>query len=127
MNNIELSIVPSLNPDLLSRNRTNAKGKDLNRDFPTWRDLGKSLKALNKGRQPETKAMIRWTLTNPFISSLNLHDGTLVVNFPWDDDTAKPWTKSKLFRGRNESFSPDHKLFTLMSLTYAKNHRTMQR
>ena len=37
--------------------RYNEGGKDLNRDFPTWRDTSKSLNQNMKGRQPETKVL----------------------------------------------------------------------
>ena len=38
--------------------RLNNKKKDLNRDFPTWKDVGQSIERLLTGRQPETKVFL---------------------------------------------------------------------
>ena len=35
--------------------RYNEGNKDLNRNFPTWMDLGKNISELKKDREPETK------------------------------------------------------------------------
>ena len=63
VNNIELSIVPTMNPDMLGRTHENANGVDLNQDFPSWHDLGK----LKLGKQAEVKSMIIWIMENPQI------------------------------------------------------------
>ena len=49
-----------MNPDMLGRTRENANGVDLNRDFPSWQDLGKPLDELRLGKQAEVKSMINW-------------------------------------------------------------------
>lgn len=41
---------------------------------------------VSKGLQPETIAMMKWTLSNPFVLSVSLHTGSLVVGYPY----AKP-------------------------------------
>ena len=68
--------------------RTNENGKDLNRDFPTWDDFKLSKENLFNERQPETKAVMNWILDNPFVLSINFHDGALVANYPYDDSNA---------------------------------------
>ena len=68
--------------------RTNMNGKDLNRDFPTWDDFKLSKENLLNERQPETKAVMNWILDNPFVLSINFHDGALVANYPYDDSNA---------------------------------------
>ena len=64
VDNIELSIVPSMNPDNIGWQRENRNNVDLNRAFPTWEDLGKTSEQLKAGRQPEVKTMIEWITEN---------------------------------------------------------------
>ena len=63
--------------------RLNAQDKDLNRDFPDQfkpeDQLLKSVDDLTKGRAPETQALIRWILDNPFVLSASLHGGAAVA------------------------------------------------
>ena len=127
VNNIELSIVPTMNPDMIRRGRENANGVDLNRAFPSWKDLDKSVDELKLGKESEVKSMIDWIMTNPFVLSANLHDGAVVANYPWDEEDVQPWEKSKLFEEGDEDETPDHEMFKQLSLTYAENHKTMQR
>ena len=119
--------MPTLNPDMLGRTRENANGVDLNRDFPSWLDLGKTIDELKLGKQAEVKSMINWIMKNPFILSMNLHDGAVVANYPWDDEEVEPWTKSNLFGKGDDDKTPDDEMFKQLSLTYAENHKTMQR
>lgn len=83
LNNTEVWIVPTMNPDGSSkRRRGNATYADLNRDFPdfTTRDNTN----IPEGRQPETKAIMAFQASRHFSLSANFHGGTLVVNYPWD-------------------------------------------
>lgn len=67
--------------------RNNAKGIDLNRDFPDQFDKDISLDNhyLYDKRQPETQAMIGWILSKQFVLSGNLHGGAIVASYPYDD------------------------------------------
>ena len=65
--------------------RLNEGKVDLNRDFPTWRDLGKSDEELKAGRQKETIHVMDWIRKYPFVLSANFHDGAVVANYPYDD------------------------------------------
>ena len=98
LNITDIHLVPSMNPDGFARaeegvcngvGRENAQGKDLNRDFPDqFNDadvLLRTEEALAAGRAPETQAMIRWILDNPFVLSANLHGGAVVVSYPFDN------------------------------------------
>ena len=68
VNGVHLYIIPTMNPDgFAARGRNNAAGVDLNRDFPDpWKDGAKGggadLRAPKDGAQPETKAMMAFTL-----------------------------------------------------------------
>ena len=82
INNTEIYIMPSMNPDGSEKqSRYNANGKDLNRDFP---DFTRQDENTNKGRQPETKAVMAFQASRHFSLSANFHGGAVVVNYPWD-------------------------------------------
>ena len=59
--------------------RYNARGFDLNRNFPDY------FKTNNKPQQPETKAVREWIESIPFVLSANLHGGALVASYPFDN------------------------------------------
>ena len=110
--------------------RENANNVDLNRGFPTWRDLGQDRAQLKKGREKEVKVMIDWIMDNPFVLSINFHGGALVANYPWDSTEVQPWTTSSLFRKHREGdqgqYTADNKEFVELALVYSTNHKTMK-
>ncbi|KAI8441906.1 hypothetical protein MSG28_005582 [Choristoneura fumiferana] len=95
VNTTEIHLMPSLNPDGFessvslpdSIGRSNANGIDLNRDFPDQFDRHRSDDDayLFGGRQPETEALMRWVMGKQFVLSGNLHGGTVVASYPYDD------------------------------------------
>ena len=109
--------------------RANLQGIDLNRDFP---DLDRiAFKSGDLGEhhliseesfsdhvfQPETRAVINWIMGMPFVLSANLHGGSLVVNYPYDetpDGTDKRYAAT-----------PDDDTFRFLAKEYAKHHPTM--
>lgn len=66
---------------------------------------GRILKAVLQPRQvaPETKAIMKWIQTIPFVLSASLHGGDLVVSYPFD--FSKHPNEEKMF-----SPTPDEKV-----------------
>lgn len=82
VDNTEIYVMPSMNPDgSASRSRGNANWVDLNRNFPDWTGNDPNTGA---GRQPETRAVMRFQEQRNFALSANFHGGAVVVNYPWD-------------------------------------------
>jgi hypothetical protein len=82
VDNTEIFIMPSMNPDgSLLRQRANANGVDLNRNYPDW-----SSGAANSSAKAEieNKAVMAWHASRQFALSANFHGGSVVVNYPWD-------------------------------------------
>lgn len=117
----EIWIVPLMNPDgYESETRFNARGIDLNRNFPVFPDDYDGTffdeEPLNlTGRQIETQHVMKWSADNSFVLSANIHTGALVVNYPYDDD------------GLGSVFSPtpDEELFVEISLRYSIHNGPM--
>lgn len=86
VNNTELYIMPSMNPDgSLRKQRANANGYDLNRNFPNWN----ASNTATAGRQPETIAVMDYQASRQFSLSANFHGGSVVVNYPWDSTSTR--------------------------------------
>lgn len=126
LNNTRLHFLPSMNPDgyeLAVKNhqlgRENAHNVDLNRNFPD--QYGQN--ADNKRQEPETQAVIDWSLSIPFVLSANLHGGSLVANYPFDD-TAKDFSNPNDRRTMYNP-TPEDGLFKYLAQTYSTAHTTM--
>lgn len=124
-----IHLMPSMNPDgyelategdaSSTYGRANTNNVDLNRNFPDQFGVND----FNRVQQPETEAIIKWTQSLPFVLSANLHGGSLVANYPYDDS-------DKDFLPNHDSRtvynpSPDDKLFRFLARTYSNAHRTM--
>jgi len=134
LNTTDIWLMPSLNPDGFANakegdcgnmasagvGRENANSQDLNRNFPDQYRDGQDQESMLKGREPETLAAMTWIVSNPFVLSGNLHGGSVVASYPFDDSQ-----KHKL-----EGFysaAPDDKMFKHLATIYASNHKTMHR
>jgi carboxypeptidase D len=118
----EIWLVPLMNPDGLTLGtRFNAEGYDLNRSFPAYPEDftgtifdGEPLDTA--GRPVEVAHVMRWTAEHSFVLSANLHTGSLVVNYPYDDDGKPSGTNSP---------TPDDLLFRDVSMRYSKHNLPM--
>nr|XP_028564224.1 carboxypeptidase D [Podarcis muralis] len=118
--NTRIHIMPSMNPDGYEKahegdrlgivGRNNSNNYDLNRNFPD------QFFQITDPPQPETLAVMSWLKTYPFVLSANLHGGSLVVNYPYDDDQQGVATYSR---------SPDDAVFQQIALSYAKENARM--
>lgn len=118
-------IMPSMNPDgfeaakekdcLGVEGRENDNSVDLNRNFPD-----QYYKTGTGKVQPETQAIIDWIEGNPFVLSANLHGGSVVASYPFDDSKYH-------IRAGYYSKAADDEMFKLLAHTYANNHKTMSK
>ncbi|XP_062501412.1 carboxypeptidase D-like [Corticium candelabrum] len=126
VNTTRIHILPAMNPDgyaiaeagdvWSTVGRANAKKVDLNRNFPSV------FRQPKKKPEPETRAIMEWSNTYPFVLSAGLHGGALVVNYPYDD-LPKKHRKGK----QKDQYSecPDDDVFRHISLVYSKSHKRM--
>ncbi|GMT34529.1 hypothetical protein PFISCL1PPCAC_25826 [Pristionchus fissidentatus] len=124
-----IHLMPTMNPDGYERaiegddsgvrGRGNAAMLDLNRNFPP-RFPG-SVTQDNAKTQPETAAVMRWTKSIPFVLSANLHGGTAIVNYPFDDAPIR----KRMRRYSQYSPAPDNELFVRLAYSYARAHKRM--
>lgn len=120
-----IHLLPSMNPDGWEsskegdcssvRGRFNANGVDLNRNFPDPYD------GQRNELQPETRAVMSWIHQEPFVLSANLHGGTLVVNYPFDNLPRELKKASE----RIYYSSPDDDVFVTIAKVYSLAHPTM--
>ncbi|KAL7853622.1 hypothetical protein AOLI_G00204660 [Acnodon oligacanthus] len=128
LNSTDIYIMPSMNPDGFekategdctgssSTARENAKHVDLNRGFPDQFD---QLPRVLERDAPEVTAVMNWTLQKKFVLSGNLHGGSVVASYPFDDSSSH--IASGVY-----SHSPDDALFRYLAQTYAENHPVMK-
>jgi hypothetical protein len=82
VNNTEIYIMPSMNPDGSDmKQRANANRVDLNRNFP---DMIRDTESSPKGREIENQHVMAFQASRKFSLSANFHGGTIVANYPWD-------------------------------------------
>jgi len=127
---MDIHLMPSMNPDGFENSsigfcshsptgRHNMNDVDLNRNFPTWDDQNfTDVNQLYNNREPETRAVMKWIMENPFVLSINFHDGAIVANYPWDDSDAP---------SGQPSLTDDDELFKDLARTYAGNHEYMHK
>ena len=114
---IEIWIVPLMNPDGYEdspRTRYSAEGYDLNRNFPEG--SGSSPDPNDPtGRATETQVIMYWSFAHSFTLSANIHTGSLVANYPFDND------------GMGSVFSPtpDEDMFVFISEEYSQHNSPM--
>lgn len=120
VNNTRIHIMPSMNPDGYEiakegdvegyEGRNNSNNFDLNRNFPD------QFVTITEPRQPETIAVMNWLRSIPFVLSANLHGGSLVVNYPYDDDKEMETRYSKC---------PDDQVFQQLARAYSQENPVM--
>jgi carboxypeptidase D len=122
VNETEIWIIPLMNPDgLEAGTRYNAQGFDLNREFPAYPDAfmdtpfdGEAL--VTAGRPTEVAKMMQWRAGKSFVLSANFHTGSLVVNYPYDEDGELSGVNSP---------TPDDDLFQDISRRYSTHNDPM--
>uniref|UniRef100_W4VRN2 Putative carboxypeptidase d n=1 Tax=Corethrella appendiculata TaxID=1370023 RepID=W4VRN2_9DIPT len=129
INTTRLHILFSMNPDGYEvsdindhenlRGRTNANNVDLNRNFPDQYGTNK----FNLKQQPETLAVMNWSLSIPFVLSANFHNGALVANYPFDD-SPKDFA-SDVDRRTVDNPTEENDIFLYLAKTYSNSHSTM--
>ena len=126
--------MPSLNPDGFemaqegrcyqrsNTGRNNANNVDLNRNFPDQFHDKMDRESLLRGREPETLAAMKWIVSNPFVLSGNLHGGSVVASYPFDDSPRGALSSWQSFYSK----SPDDEMFRRLATIYASHHETMK-
>ncbi|XP_010020536.1 PREDICTED: carboxypeptidase Z [Nestor notabilis] len=143
INNTRIHLLPSLNPDgyeLAAEEgagyngwvigRQTAQNLDLNRNFPDLTSEAYRRAGIRGARldhipipqsywwgkvAPETKAVMKWLRSIPFVLSASLHGGELVVTYPYD--YSRHPMEEKMF-----SPTPDEKTFKMLAKAYADAH-----
>ncbi|XP_049866159.1 carboxypeptidase E-like [Pectinophora gossypiella] len=144
IHNTRIHLLPAMNPDgwQLSTDtggqdyligRTNNHSVDLNRNFPDLDAITfqfekqgishnshilKDLTSLTAPLEPETRSIMRWIMSIPFVLSAAMHGGDLVANYPYDESKSGAPVSEY-------SASPDDETFRELALAYATNHADM--
>lgn len=101
--------------------RKNLNNVDLNRNFPDQYGTNE----FNRNAQPETLAVMNWTKSIPFVLSANLHGGSLVANYPYDDSSKDFQPNQSNNQHTVTNLTPDNQLFQHLARTYSNAHATM--
>jgi len=127
LDNTRIHLMPSMNPDGFEvaaegtcqggQGRYNARGFDLNRNFPDY------FKNNNKRSQPETEAVKEWISKIQFVLSGNIHGGALVASYPFDNTPHS--ILSTVLSTPSASLTPDDDVFKHLAETYSFNHGRM--
>ncbi|KRX64679.1 Carboxypeptidase -like protein [Trichinella sp. T9] len=128
IDNTRIHIMPSMNPDGYENaveanchpgdimdytGRNNSNNVDLNRNFPCrFPHLCQDAAPM----QPEVKAVINWSHRIPFVLSANLHGGSTIVNYPYDDNVNNI---------SQDTPAPDAAVFKTIGYSYARAHPNM--
>ncbi|HEX5018322.1 MAG TPA: M14 family zinc carboxypeptidase [Actinomycetes bacterium] len=102
INNVALWLIPTMNPDGRHRGtRTNARGVDLNRNFPsrTWVKQGKGTRYWSGPRpasEPETRAIVRFFSRVEPHTVISLHQPLASVDFSGGDKEVTRWLSRHL-------------------------------
>jgi len=129
LDNTRIHVMPSMNPDGFEvaiegtcqggQGRYNARGFDLNRNFPDYFKQN-----THKGSQPETEAVKEWISKIQFVLSGNIHGGALVASYPFDNT---PNSINSIFSNvlSTPSLTPDDDVFKHLASTYSFQHGRM--
>jgi hypothetical protein len=114
----QIFIMPSMNPDGFElRTRANARGKDLNRNFPDRFDSPSDTPA---GREIEVQDMMNLAARHHFVYGLNWHGGEICFNLPWGNiKNDKPANKY----GDDAFFNPIGREYTQLNRPMYANHQ----
>lgn len=111
---MDIWIVPVMNPDGFAiPQRENAHGYDLNRSFPDRIDDPVNTTV---GREAEVAAIMNWSFGESFTLSANFHTGTMVVNYPYDNNESGASVYTTC---------PDDALFIYISEQYSQHNLPM--
>jgi len=100
--NVALWLIPTMNPDGRRRGtRTNARGVDLNRNFPskTWVKQGKGTRYWSGPRpasEPETRAIVRFFSRIQPRTIISMHQPLASVDFSGGDKDVTRWLSRHL-------------------------------
>ncbi|XP_049517657.1 carboxypeptidase M-like [Dermacentor silvarum] len=127
VDNTRIHIMPSMNPDGFAvakegicdgvTGRENARGVDLNRNFPN------RYHTQTDEEQPETTAVRAWSHNIPFVLAASLHGGVLVASYPYDH--AASCLDGKYETGPKASLTSDDDVFRHLARVYSFNHARM--
>jgi len=117
VDNTRIFIVPSINPDgFEATRRANNRGIDLNRDFP---DQFTDPDPSTDGRQPETVAVMEFSVKHRIALGANLHGGAVCANYAFDGHA------NEVNCARSPSVTDDNDIQVELALTYARNNPVM--